>query len=95
MSMVDDETSRILAEHSPEKWRQYALQEAQGDYRRAQKAARAAYVAAGGSEEALASCTDQRGEPLYDALVSAVQVAAAEYSRTCGEIRAEFARVTA
>ena len=96
MGMVNDETSRILAERSPEKWLEYVLMEAKREYRDARAVALSRYALSGGDVAALKSGKDQRGEPLYDALVSAIQDAAAEYDRTDTEARRVYgAEVTA
>jgi hypothetical protein len=90
MAIVNDETSRILAEHgTPERWRAYVLMEAERMRREAIEAAYAAYVAAGGDLAAITRA-QQAGQPAYGALRSAIQDAVTEYDQTCGQIRAEF-----
>lgn len=91
MAIVNDETSRILAEWSPVKWRQYALQEAKREWRGAQDAAYATYQRAGGDLGALRRALGQHGDSVYAALVAAKL----EYDQTCGAIQGEYARVTA
>jgi hypothetical protein len=88
--LAGDETAQILAERSPDKWRDYALMEAERLYRVAKEAAAEAYRQAGGNSVALASPQDQRGEPLYDALVSAIQDAAAERAARRDHVTAAF-----
>ena len=93
MPMVNDETSRILAERSPEKLLDYALMEAKRECREAREAAKTAFRLAvpEAAGHDLVTTFAVPGTPAYDALVSAIQDAKEEYDRTCGEIRAEFA----
>jgi hypothetical protein len=88
-AMQANETARVLAEFgSPDQRLDYAVMCARHDWERARQAARAAYMAAGGG--GLDQARDQRGEPLYDALVSAIQDAAAEYRRAFDEATAAY-----
>jgi hypothetical protein len=97
MAIVNDETSRILAEHSPEKWREYALMEAKRVFREAREAAKAAFRLAvpEAAGHDLVTTFAIPGTAAHDALVAAIQDAKAEYDQTCGQIHAEFARVIA
>jgi hypothetical protein len=86
-----DQTALILARYgTPAKRRDYALMNAKSAYELARQAAIGAYEAAGGNMDALRSPKDQRGERLYDALVSAIQDAAADYQERRGEIMADY-----
>ena len=91
METAVDQTAEILAMYgTPEQRRDYALMDANRIYREARIAAHDAYLAAGGSADDLASPKDQTGEPLYEALKSAIQDAAEAYSRRRAEALETF-----
>ena len=92
MPIVNDETSRILAERSPERWRDYALMEARRVRCETIAAAYNAYTDAGGDLAAIVHSLRPRSEPAYNALATAIEAATLEYDQTCGAIQGEYTR---
>lgn len=96
MAIINDETSRILAEYgTPEKWRQYALWEAERERREAIAAAEATFVPAGGNLGMVRRARGKPSDPAYNTFRGALEAAVLEYDQTCGAIQGEYARVTA
>ena len=102
MPMVNDETSRILAERgTPEACFGYAMLEARRVFTETREAAKAAFRLAvpEAAGHDLVSAFVVPGTAASDALIAAVRDAAEEYNRTLDEVKAAyplaFAEVTA